>query len=102
MDKGEVFVSLHPVGSAAHAGVEAGLQQSRRVRMLAVLVRSYPKSEFRLALARERPASGHHQPNEQWREPAVNGHSPSSAAESVRDADLRARLQFDRLDVGRK
>src|SRR5436190_16954394 len=101
MDKSEIFVGVRPVGRAAQAVVQAQLQQSRGVSVLAVLVRSYSEFKFRLALARERPASGDHQANEQGRERAINGHSPL-AAESVRDALLHARLQFDCLDVGRK
>src|SRR6266849_1058835 len=78
MDKRKVFVGARPIGRAAQAGVEALLQQSRGVSVLAVLEGSYPESKFRLALARERPASGHHQANEQRRERAINGHSSFS------------------------
>ena len=65
MDKCKVFVGARPIGRAAQAGVEAQLQQSRGVDVLAVLEGSYSESKFRLALARERTASGHHQANEQ-------------------------------------
>src|SRR2546428_956676 len=84
VDESEKFVGPRLFGSAAQTRVEARLQQSCRVGILAVLVGLDAEFKFFFSRARKHPgevlsercASGKRQAREHRRQPAVTGHRP--------------------------
>src|SRR5258708_8837345 len=84
VDESEKFVGPRLFGSAAQTRVEARLQQSCRVGILAVLVGLDAEFKFFSPRARKHPgevlsercASGKRQAREHRRKPAVTGHRP--------------------------